>query len=59
MVLQSNAIESILKYVEIKRKKILNAFSQELSDDEKTLEGLRISILFSRVSSRHSDLTII
>ena len=50
------ALESILRIVEVKRKKILNAFSQELTDDEKIREGLRISILLSRASRRHRDL---
>ena len=52
----SMALESILRIVEVKRKKILKAFSQELTSDEKIREGLRISILLSRASRRHDDL---
>jgi hypothetical protein len=55
----SSAIESLLKFVEVKRKKVLKAFSQELSVDEKIQEGLRISILFCRVSRRHGDLRLL
>ncbi len=54
--LQTIAIESILKFVEVKRKKTINAFSHDLTRDEKIQEGLRISILFSRASRRHNDL---
>ena len=54
--LKATAIESILKIVEIKRKKIFNAFSRELTGDERTREGLWISILLSRASRRHADL---
>jgi len=50
------AIESILKIVEVKRKKTLEAFPRELAHDEKVQEGLRISILLSRASRRHKDL---
>ena len=50
------AIESILRIVEVKRKKILKAYSQKLTGDEKIREGLRISILLSRTARRHNDL---
>ena len=50
------ALESILKIVEVKRKKIINAFSWELTVDERYQEGLMISILLSRTSRRHDDL---
>ena len=50
------ALESILRFVEVKRKKIINAYSRELNRDEKIREGLRISILLSRASRRHDDL---
>lgn len=52
----ASALESILRIVEVKRKKILRAFSQDLAGDEKIREGLRISILLSRASRRHDDL---
>lgn len=52
----SMALESILRIVEVKRKKILKAFSRELTGDEEDREGLRISILLSRTSRRHDDL---
>lgn len=50
------SLESILRIVEVKRKKIINSYSQELTRDEKILEGLKISILLSRASRRHNDL---
>jgi len=50
------ALESILRFAEVKRKKIINAFSQKLTYVEKTREGLRLSILLSRTSRRHKDL---
>jgi len=53
---KAEAIESILKIVEVKRKKTMEAFSRELTYDEKVQEGLRISILISRASRRHKDL---
>ena len=49
-------LESLLKYVEIKRKKTLSSFSQNITKESKTLEGLGISILFSRFAKRHSDI---
>jgi len=52
----SKAIETLLKLMEVKRKKALKAFSQDLSPEDMIQEGLRISILFSRVSRRHHDL---
>jgi hypothetical protein len=42
--------------VEIKRKKALQTFSQDLSADNMFIEGLSISILFSRAARRHADL---
>ena len=50
------AMESLLKHVEIKRKKFLKAFSHNLSIREMFLEGLAISVLFSRYAYRHKDL---
>lgn len=55
----SKAIESLLKFVEIKRRKALKAFSQDLSPENMLLEGLKISILFSRVARKHSDLRLL
>ncbi len=54
--LTSKLIESLLKHVEVKRKKALKAFSQDLSTENIILEGLGISILFSRVARRHNDI---
>ncbi len=50
------ALELILRTVEVKRKKIINSFSRELTHDEKIREGLGISIFLSRASRRHKDL---
>ncbi len=50
------ALESILKIVEVKRKKIIKAFPQDLTQEEKICEGLSISILLSRAAHRHKDL---
>ncbi|MDP2964975.1 MAG: hypothetical protein Q8N39_02920 [Pelolinea sp.] len=55
-VFTSDAMESLLKHVEVKRKKALNAFSQDLSAENMLLEGLAISILFSHAARRHTDL---
>lgn len=52
----AKSLESLLKYVEIKRKKTLSSFSQNITKENKTLEGMGISILFSRFAKRHSDL---
>lgn len=52
----SRAIESLLKLVETKRKKALKAFSPNLTTEVILYEGLRISIMFSRVSRRNCDL---
>jgi hypothetical protein len=51
-----NALESLLRHVEVKRKKSLDSFSQSLSYKEKILEGLAISILFCRTARRHADI---
>jgi hypothetical protein len=50
------ALESLLRHVEVKRKKSLDAFSQSLSYKDKILEGLAISILFCRTARRHADI---
>jgi hypothetical protein len=52
----ARALESLLRHVEIKRKKALQTFSQDLSADNMFIEGLSISILFSRAARRHADL---
>jgi hypothetical protein len=53
---KTSALESILRIVEVKRKSIINALSQDLTHDEKIREGLMISIMLSRASRRHEDL---
>ena len=50
------ALESILRIVEVKRKKIIDSFPREMTVDEKYQEGLMISILLCRASRRHADL---
>jgi hypothetical protein len=50
------ALESLLRHVEVKRKKSLDTFSQGLSYKDKILEGLAISILFCRTARRHADI---
>jgi hypothetical protein len=50
------SIESLLKYVEVKRQKALKAFSHDFSHEKRIQAGLEISILFSRVARRHLDL---
>ena len=55
----STSIEALLKFVEVKRKKALKAFSRELTSDERIQEGLRISMLLSRASRRRGDLRFI
>lgn len=52
----AEALESLLRYVEVKRKNALNAFSRNVSAENKVLEGLAITILFSRAARRHTDL---
>jgi hypothetical protein len=50
------SIETLLKFVEVKRQKALKAFSQDFSPEKRMQAGLEISILFSRVARRHSDM---
>lgn len=52
----AEVLESLLKHVEVKRKKALKTFSQDFSDGNMLLEGAAISILFSRAARRHMDL---
>lgn len=49
-------IESLLKFFEVKRKKAIRAFQRELSPNRMILNGLQISVLFSRAALRHHDL---
>ncbi len=55
----SKEIENLLRFVEIKRKKSLKAFPGDLSEENKILEGLKISILFSRYARKNSDLRLL
>ena len=49
-------IESLLKFFEVKRNKAIWAFQGELSINRVILNGLQISVLFSRTARRHHDL---
>lgn len=51
-----DSMESLLKVVEVKRKKILVSFPKDISAQEMLIEAVRLSILFSRYACRHSDL---
>ena len=50
------SLESLLKLFEVKRKKAIRAFQRDLSTTSMVLNGLQISILFSRAARRHHDL---
>jgi hypothetical protein len=51
-----DSIESLLKYVEVKRKKILSMILKSHNIENDFLQWIDISILFCRTSRRHKDL---
>jgi hypothetical protein len=52
----NNSIESLLRYVEINRKKILALILKSHNIENDYLQWIAISILFSRTSRRQKDL---
>jgi hypothetical protein len=51
-----NNLEKMLRHVEVKRRKSLASFSNDLSPSQIWLERYDTSILFSRFARRHNDL---
>ena len=49
------AMESLLRTVEVKRKKILVSFAGEIKNKKIPFEAVMLSILFSHYASRHID----
>jgi hypothetical protein len=52
----ADSIESLLKYVEVYRKKILANILRSGNTENNYLKWISVSILFSRTSRRHNDL---
>lgn len=54
--LVADAMEKLLRHVEVKREKSLRKFTEDIGERQAWLERLDISLLFSRAARRHRDL---
>jgi hypothetical protein len=50
-----SCLESLLRHVEVRRRKALMQFTTSLSSTQKQMEKLDVIVLFARVAMRHQD----